>query len=463
MTVDYVELKGNLGVSAAGAAVTLQCSSWLSDAASRGQFPPEPKKVIADAGGRWAITAIANDNPSIMPAGSYYTLTIDVPGASRRQCKIELNFADGDTQYIVALAPVAAPGAGTSYLLASNNLDDVADSAAALANLGGVSQSQAEGFMVAVQSTQLNQLEYFDQWQQTITGQTDDPLPPFGLTFGSQTYENVIYGDLVTGPAFWLGYNPHLLSAEEESSAHGALGISCFADSGDTNNGAGGHGMEFNVAFRSKDGNHATNAIEVVAVDDNANVVSLALRCGNGHNAGGYSEINFSNSDGSLGFMTMDGVAGNITVYQPATFEGEFVSIVNSTGPGILVISGETVAELAFQQSGENKWFFQMAEALMVFSSSQGPHWLLIPGASYAAARSDIYSVTQVFSSLIVSGGAVLGNDATDGFFYLPAVSGAPTGVPTFQAGSVACAYDVTGNKLYIYNSGWQTVELKGA
>jgi hypothetical protein len=132
--------------------------------------------------------------------------------------------------------------------------------------------------MAAVQSTPLGQLQYVDQWQQTITGQTDDPLPPFGLTFGSQTYQNVIYGDPVTGPAFWFGYNPHLLSAEAASSSHGAIGISCFADAGDTNDGAGGHGIEFNVAFRSKDGNHATNAIEIVAVDDNANVVSLAFR-----------------------------------------------------------------------------------------------------------------------------------------------------------------------------------------
>jgi hypothetical protein len=460
MTVSYVELKGKLGAPAAGAVITLQRSAALGDAAGRQRFPAEPQQVIADAGGRWSITAVASDNAGLAPAGSYYALTIDQPGASRNRYRIELNSADGAVQYIAALGLGTDPLAGSPYLLAGNNLDDVASPAAALANLGGVSQAQADGLMAADQTTPLAQLEYFDQWSQVITGQTDDPLPPFGLTFGSQTYQSVVYGDLVTGPAFWFGYNPRLLSAAADSASHGAVGISCFADAGDTNNGAGGHGLEFNVGFRSMDGKRATNAVEVVAVDDNTNAVSLALRCGTGHSPGGYSEINFANADGSFNFMTMDGVAGNITVYQPTTFQAELVSVVNSAGPGILVISGTTEAELAFQQSGDNKWFFQTAGDLMFFSSAQGPHWLLVPGASYAAARSDIFSVTQVFSSLIVSSGVNLGNSAADGFLYLPAISGPPTGVPTAQAGSVACAYDVTGNKLYVYNSGWHSADI---
>jgi hypothetical protein len=436
MNVSYVELKGDLGPSGAGAAITLQRSSGLTDAAGFRRFPPGPQRATADAGGGWSITAVANDNAGIEPAGSYYTLMIDQPGVPRNQYKIELNSAGGVIQYITALTPVADPDAG------------------------GVSQSRAAGLMVAVQSTPLAQLEYFDQWQQTITGQTDDPLPPFGLTFGSQTRENVSYGDPVTGPAFWLGYNPHLLSAEEGSSSHGAVGMSCFADAGETNNGVGGHGLKFDVGFRSMDGKHATNAIEMVAVDDNTNAVSLAFRCGTGRSAGGRSEINFSNSDGSFDFMTMDGVAGHITVYQPTTFQAELVSIANSAGSGILAISGQTEAGLAFQQLGDNKWFFQMAGTRMFFSSYQGLHWLLVPGASCATARSDIFSVTQVFSSLIVSGGANLGNDATDGFLYLPAVSGPPTGLPAVQPGAVACAYDVTDNKLYVYNSGWRSTQL---
>jgi hypothetical protein len=252
---------------------------------------------MADAGGGWSITAVASDNAGLGPAGSCYALTIDQPGGSRNRYRIELNRADGAVQYIAALGLGTDPLASSPYLLAGNNLDDVASPAAALANLGGMSQAQADGLMVADQTTPLAQLEYFDQWSQVIAGQTDDPLAAFGLTFGSQTYQNVIYGDPVTGPAFWFGYNPHLLSAMEGSASHGAIGISCFADAADTNNGAGGHGPEFNVAFRSMDGEHTTNAIGLVAVDDNTNAVALAFRCGTGSPPGGY-----------------------ITVYQPTTF-----------------------------------------------------------------------------------------------------------------------------------------------
>jgi hypothetical protein len=463
MSVRHVELKGNLGASAAGAVITLQCSSWRKEARSGRRFPPGPHRAVADARGRWSVTAVANDSPGIVPSGSDYALVIHWPTGTRSRYKIELNFSGGPVQYLAALAPPADPAGGSGYLLASNNLDDVDSTAVALANLGGVSQAQAQGFMVAQRSTPLGPHEYVDQWQQIITGQTDDPLPSFGLTFGSQTYESTTYGDPVTGPAFWLGYNPHLLSAEEASSSHGAIGISCFADAGDTNDGAGGHGIEFNVGFRSKDGNQATNAVEIVAVDDDSNVVSLAFRCGTGQNDGGRSEINFSNADGSISFVTMDGVAGNITFRQPVDFRTEFVSVTSSTGPAILIIDGQGVSELAFQQAGENTWFFQAAGTLMVLSSSQGPHWLLEPGASYTAARTGIYSVTQIFSSLIVSDGAELGTHATDGFLYLPAISGPPAGVPTAQAGSVACAYDITDDKLYIYNSGWRYAQMQGA
>jgi hypothetical protein len=463
MSVNHVVLKGNLGGSAAGAVVALECSTWRSDTRSGRRIPPGPHRTVADARGRWSVAAVANDSPGILPSGSYYTLAIDWPGGSRSRYKIELNSAAAPVQYLVALTPPADPGDASGYLLASNNLDDVDSTAVALANLGGVSQAQASGFMVAQRSTPLGPGEYFDQWQQIITGQTDDPLPPFGLTFGSQTYESVTYGDPVTGPAFWFGYNPHLLSAESASSSHGAIGISCFADAGDTNDGAGGHGMEFNVGFRSKDGKHATNAMEIVAVDDDSNVVSLAFRCGTGQNDGGRSEINFSNADGSVSFLTMDGIAGNITFRQPVDFRTEFVSVTSTTGPAILIIDGQDVAELAFQQAGENTWFFQAAGTLMGLTSSKGAHLLLVPGASYTAARTDILSVTQIFSSLIVSDGADLGSHATDGFLYLPAISGPPAGVPTAQAGSVACAYDITDNKLYVYNSGWHYAQMQGA
>src|SRR5712692_9102313 len=114
---------------------------------------------------------------------------------------------------------------------------------------------------------------YKDLLMWTVTGQTDDPLSSFGIVAGSQTYGS---SPAIQGPAFWFGYNPDHLSGSVATSAHGAVGMSCFGDAGDTNNAAGGHGLEMNPAtFTTPDGTKGTNALEMVAVDDNTNTVSL--------------------------------------------------------------------------------------------------------------------------------------------------------------------------------------------
>lgn len=48
----------------------------------------------------------------------------------------------------------------------------------------------------------------------------------------------------------------------------------------------------------------------------------------------------------------------------------------------------------------------------------------------------------------------------TDGFVYIPAAAGVPTGVPTAIAGHVPMYYDITNNKFYVYNGGWKSGTL---
>lgn len=48
----------------------------------------------------------------------------------------------------------------------------------------------------------------------------------------------------------------------------------------------------------------------------------------------------------------------------------------------------------------------------------------------------------------------------TNGFFYVPAASGAPSGTPTSVGGYVPMYYDTGANQFYVYNGAWKKVTL---
>jgi hypothetical protein len=76
------------------------------------------------------------------------------------------------------------------------------------------------------------------------------------------------------------------------------------------------------------------------------------------------------------------------------------------------------------------------------------------------------YDKLKLLESIVnsgVIGQGLLANNATVGFGFLPTMAGPPTGTPLSVSGSVACVYDLTNHKLWIYDTGtatWRGVVL---
>jgi len=89
---------------------------------------------------------------------------------------------------------------------------------------------------------------------------------------------------------------------------------------------------------------------------------------------------------------------------------------------------------------------------------------LLVTGAGGQAtdilkiAKSDGTGYLQVSQAGNVRiGQSAPSTTATDGFTYIPAVAGTPTGVPTAFTGFLPVAVDGTNSKFYFYSGGWKT------
>lgn len=57
-----------------------------------------------------------------------------------------------------------------------------------------------------------------------------------------------------------------------------------------------------------------------------------------------------------------------------------------------------------------------------------------------------------------IMGQGALALNATTGFGQMPTCKGKPTGVPVAQSGYAPFVYDLTTNKLWIYNGAWRGV-----
>jgi hypothetical protein len=320
------------------------------------------------------------------------------------------------------------------------------------------------------------------QW--TVTGQTDSPLPQFGLVATSRTYGVAP----IQGPAAFFGYNP-LPPIGGAADGHGSALLNFFADAGDTNS-SGAHGIEANISFTTSGGN-ACGAFEMVAVDDRTNTVNTTIRCGSGSSGAYTSQIVFENATASVVFAVMSNTRRNITFNYPVIFGGgaQFlyeqpvfsvaiaspltvstnapsagciftIAALGATSIASLVLNGNNTGytnQINFQTAGTTQWQIWNYPGDFGITDSVNARTALTLFPGTAATAKIVVNSALVSGGSMVCGRAVLATTATSGFLYMPSCAGAPTGTPAAWAGTVPFVFDTTDNRLYFYAGGaWE-------
>lgn len=171
--------------------------------------------------------------------------------------------------------------------------------------------------------------------------------------------------------------------------------------------------------------------------------------------AGGTSfEGEYKGKNPDIGFSFQDSVVGGrFSLIGPANP----VFVVGSGAPNVAkrhaTVRLEMQGDLAFQGTSRViRWesvASTTADNAMVLEAGQLR--IEIQGTSQLAIKQT--------GSLVMGGGTNLATTATDGFLYMRAMAGTPTGAPTAWAGSIPMVIDGTGSKLWARIAGvWKSV-----
>jgi hypothetical protein len=86
--------------------------------------------------------------------------------------------------------------------------------------------------------------------------------------------------------------------------------------------------------------------------------------------------------------------------------------------------------------------------------NDNGMYFPATNSVALSTAGTNRFEITAT-GNVVLGAQSAVGTTATDGFAYLPAGNGVPTGTPTAITGKVAFYFDANASKAYIYNGGW--------
>lgn len=178
------------------------------------------------------------------------------------------------------------------------------------------------------------------------------------------------------------------------------------------------------------------------------------LRLDVANTSGGDAFIKFASNNSTVWSCGMDSSASNAFSWSNSATLGT-TEIMQLTTTGNLSVTASSGSNLKLTKTGNTPTIqFVGGSSNDIFQDMSSGTWRVTNNGG-----TEVLQVSQAGSVVIGSGS--VSTSATDGFLYITSCNGTPTGVPTAYAGRPALVYDLTNNKICVYNGAWkQTAAL---